>query len=805
MRLKKKTTMRLGGVIVGVCLLAFAHTLANAQSVTPIEIPADPTVSIDQPAIPGSEPTPLPPIPEPVIDPVPDPIVEPPSLKGVRAVAPDLSEFIADLDAARQLGKALFWDTQVGSDGNACASCHFHAGADIRTKHEVDPGIRGGDNVFDAKATIGSSGPNKQLVEADFPFHQLGDTTDRESPIRFDTNDVFSSIGTFAGDFVSSRRPARPLISTKVAASTVLNKRLLSSITRYLRGDTTKNSALRTSEVCSLTYAPYSAATPTGSAFHANGLIYRKVEPRQTPTTVNAVFNRRQFWDGRANNEFNGVDPFGPRTYAPAIATANGTQIGNPAAAGTGIFVANATTTVTKGQVAVSLVQPLIRNASLASQAVGPPLSDFEMSCSGKGFPDLGRKVLPMKALSTQLIDPTDSLFSKTPKLVNKLPIPGLNATYVDLVKKAFKPKYWSAAGNYLVDPATGAITRTPTGDSQIEHNFSLFWGLAIQAYESILVSDDAPYDRGPAAMTEAALKGKDLFMGKGKCIACHSGPLFSSATTTTTSSSPESVEGMTMGDGKAALYDGGFYNIGVRATKEDVGVGGFDPYNFDLSFSRQYKWRLLGVKELSPDHFDPNPCQFAQQLFDCHNPPTPADPTFAPRDAVDGAFKVPILRNVGLSPPYFHNGGQATLKDVVRFYNRGGDRRGQLEDDTSGLAVATPFGAINKSNLDADIGDASNVSRNNALGLSEVEMDSIVEFLLSLTDQRVACHSDVFDHPALPLVVGHQDTAKAGTQRAKDNVVTLPAVGKQGLANCFPNSGSLFGSLQTSFARIAK
>lgn len=28
------------------------------------------------------------------------------------------------------LGKALFWDIQAGSDGMACASCHFAAGAD---------------------------------------------------------------------------------------------------------------------------------------------------------------------------------------------------------------------------------------------------------------------------------------------------------------------------------------------------------------------------------------------------------------------------------------------------------------------------------------------------------------------------------------------------------------------------------------------------------------------------------------------------------------------------------------------------
>ncbi len=36
-------------------------------------------------------------------------------------------------------------------------------------------------------------------------------------------------------------------------------------------------------------------------------------------------------------------------------------------------------------------------------------------------------------------------------------------------------------------------------------------------------------------------------------------------------------------------------------------------------------------------------------------------------------AFKTPTLRNVALSPPYFHNGIAATLRDVVNFYRVGG------------------------------------------------------------------------------------------------------------------------------------
>ena len=46
---------------------------------------------------------------------------------------PNLDDFIQNRVAAVILGKALFWDMQVGSDGiQACATCHFRAGADGR-------------------------------------------------------------------------------------------------------------------------------------------------------------------------------------------------------------------------------------------------------------------------------------------------------------------------------------------------------------------------------------------------------------------------------------------------------------------------------------------------------------------------------------------------------------------------------------------------------------------------------------------------------------------------------------------------
>jgi len=40
-----------------------------------------------------------------------------------------------------------------------------------------------------------------------------------------------------------------------------------------------------------------------------------------------------------------------------------------------------------------------------------------------------------------------------------------------------------------------------------------------------------------------------------------------------------------------------------------------------------------------------------------------------------DGAFKVPSVRNVGKTAPYFHHGRYASLEEVLDFYDRGGGR----------------------------------------------------------------------------------------------------------------------------------
>src|SRR5947207_13053207 len=72
---------------------------------------------------------------------------------------PEIDRFVRDAAATRQLGKALFWDMQAGSDGRtACGTCHFAAGADSRSRNQLNP--RGG--------TFAGKGPNAQLTAADF-------------------------------------------------------------------------------------------------------------------------------------------------------------------------------------------------------------------------------------------------------------------------------------------------------------------------------------------------------------------------------------------------------------------------------------------------------------------------------------------------------------------------------------------------------------------------------------------------------------------------------------------------------------
>src|SRR5262249_55384912 len=82
-----------------------------------------------------------------------------------------LDDVVKDRAAAIRLGKALFWDMQVGSDDvQACASCHFRAGADPRSKNQLSPGVR---HVPQPDRTFRTGGPTFQITASLFPLTRL--------------------------------------------------------------------------------------------------------------------------------------------------------------------------------------------------------------------------------------------------------------------------------------------------------------------------------------------------------------------------------------------------------------------------------------------------------------------------------------------------------------------------------------------------------------------------------------------------------------------------------------------------------
>jgi cytochrome c peroxidase len=56
--------------------------------------------------------------------------------------------------------------------------------------------------------------------------------------------------------------------------------------------------------------------------------------------------------------------------------------------------------------------------------------------------------------------------------------------------------------------------------------------------------------------------------------------------------------------------------------------------------------------------------------------------------EADRGAFKTPTIRNVALTRPYMHDGSQATLEEVVEWYDNGGHANPHLSDKIKPLAL---------------------------------------------------------------------------------------------------------------------
>ena len=137
--------------------------------------------------------------------------------------------------------------------------------------------------------------------------------------------------------------------------------------------------------------------------------------------------------------------------------------------------------------------------------------------------------------------------------------------------------------------------------------------------------------------MTDSALRGAELFVGKAGCIECHGGPLFT---------------------------DQSYHNVGTPRNPE-----------FEDDVLRQitlrYQHRARGVPE---------------EVY--RNADRDLGLYYTTKQEEDkGKFRTPPLREVGQTEPYMHNGVFTTLSEVVEFYNDGGG------EDPNKDAVLRPLG----------------------------------------------------------------------------------------------------------------
>ncbi|MFQ3228735.1 cytochrome-c peroxidase [Reinekea sp.] len=91
------------------------------------------------------------------------------------------------------------------------------------------------------------------------------------------------------------------------------------------------------------------------------------------------------------------------------------------------------------------------------------------------------------------------------------------------------------------------------------------------------------------------------------------------------------------------------------------------------------------------------------------------------------GKFKVPTLRNVAVTGPYMHNGVFEDLRTTILFYDKFNNSTRQLNPETG-----QPWGAA-EVNQNLALED----EEFDAPALTDKEVDALVAFLITLTDQR--------------------------------------------------------------------
>src|SRR4029077_9811843 len=325
--------------------------------------------------------------------PVPCAVVWDPATKGpipgpdvALTFQPLSAQIVKDQTALIRLGKALFWDMQVGSDGiQSCGTCHFSAGADIRNRNQISPNLSdanfkknapgpppsgsglGGDALFgNSTVPYTANDPN-----APVPMEPPDPNLNRPGHPTFAPNYKMN-----AGDFPLNDWFSPTELTPRGPGVTLFEE--MSNVSRDTN-DIVASQGVRLTKFLSITPG---SAFDNGSAlpdlFNVNGGAVRRAMPRNSPTMINAVFNFDNLWEGRASFIFNGVNNSGFRDLTSKVMERVGGKL-------TPVFLR-------------------ITNSSLASVAVGPPTSNIAMSYNGRTMKDVGLKMTNIRPLARQLV-----------------------------------------------------------------------------------------------------------------------------------------------------------------------------------------------------------------------------------------------------------------------------------------------------------------------------------------------------------------------------------------------------------------
>src|SRR5438034_10414972 len=220
----------------------------------------------------------------------------------------------------------------------------------------------------------------------------------------------------------------------------------------------------------------------------------------------------------------------------------------------------------------------------------------------------------------------------------------------------------------------------------------------AIASYERTLVSFNSAFDRLIAGdkntIDDAAKRGWELFNTRGRCNKCHA-----------LTEDKRDVTNFT---------DNDFHNIGIGIIRHNV-----------VALARQAEQLVNSGDAAAVDRAALQTDMSALGRF-----------LITKKESDIASFKTPGLRNVLVTGPYFHDGSQETLWDVIDHYHKG-------------AGLQNPY-------LDEDI---------QPLALTESEIDDVVAFLASLTSPQ---YKDVGDREyARQLALSKVNRPQRDTGRA--------------------------------------